>query len=211
MIELKARIASSDTTNTIRPGQKLSTRAYLLQQRIEASARTVAALTDQLPAIDALCGTVLQTLSAGGTIYTAGNGGSAAQALHLAEEFIGRYRSERPPQPAICLCADSTALTCIANDYGFDEVFARQLSALFTRRDTLVVLSTSGKSTNLVAALKVARTAGGTTIGLLGDTGGNCLSLCNIAIVVPGADPAHIQEAHQVLIHLMCEVVEPAD
>ena len=176
--------------------------------RVDGSLAAIGALRDEVPVVAALIELIIGRLEAGGTLYTAGNGGSAAQALHLAEELIGRYRSDRPPQRAVCLNADPTALTCIANDYGYEEVFARQCTALLTDRDVLLVLSTSGESANVVEALLVARRRGAATIGLLGNSGGRCAALCDRALIVPSADSAHIQEAHQVVLHLICEGLE---
>ena len=144
--------------------------------RVDGSLAAIGTLRDDVPVVAALIELIIGRLEAGGTLYTAGNGGSAAQALHLAEELIGRYRSDRPPQRAVCLNADPTALTCIANDYGYEEVFARQCTALL--------------------------------IGLLGNSGGRCAALCDRALIVPSADSAHIQEAHQVVLHLICEGLE---
>ena len=179
-------------------------------ERLDGSLAAIESLRDQLPAIAKMCEALAKVVAAGGTIYTAGNGGSAAHALHLAEELIGRYRSNRPPIRAICLNADPTALTCIANDFGFEEVFARQARALLTRGDALVVFSTSGKSANLGKALQVARERGTLAIGLLGGDGGQGAALCDHAIIAPGSDSAHIQEAHQVLLHVICERLEQA-
>ncbi len=185
--------------------------AQLLQQRLDGSARAISALREQLEDIRAICTAVRATLRSGGTLYTAGNGGSAAQALHLSEELIGRYRADRPPFRAVCLNADAPALTCIANDFGYPAVFARQCEALLGAGDLLTVLTTSGRSENIVLALRTARQRGARTLGLLGGTGGACVGLCDHAILVPGTDSAHIQEAHQVVIHLICEAVERAD
>ena len=149
-----------------------------------------------------------RTVRGGGLVATCGNGGSAAEALHLAEELIGRYRGNRAPHRSVCLNADPTALTCIANDFGFEQVFARQCQALLSSGDALVVFSTSGASMNLVAALRTARERGATTIGLLGRDGGACAPLCDHALIVPLADSGHVQEAHQVVMHAMCEAVE---
>lgn len=176
--------------------------------RVDGSLAAIGTLRDEVPVVAALIELIIGRLEAGGTLYTAGNGGSAAQALHLAEELIGRYRSDRPPQRAVCLNADPTALTCIANDYGYEEVFARQCTALLTDRDVLLVLSTSGESANVVQALLVARRRGAATIGLLGNSGGRCAALCDRALIVPCTDSAHIQEAHQVVLHLICEGLE---
>lgn len=146
-----------------------------------------------------------------GTLHTAGNGGSAAEALHFAEELVGRYRGDRPPLPAICLNADPTALTCIANDFGFEQIFGRQCEALISDRDGLAVFTTSGRSPNLLRALEIARARGATTIGFLGGDGGPARELCDASIVIPGPDSAAIQEIHQLLMHAACEQFEPRD
>lgn len=179
-----------------------------INQRIDGSLAAIGSLRDQIGQITEITAEVYDCLHSGGTLYTAGNGGSAAQALHLAQELIGRYRGDRPAQRAICLNADPTALTCIANDYGYEHIFSRQLEAVLTSGDVLLVLSTSGDSRNVVNALQTAAQRGATTIGLLGGDGGACRALCDHAVVVPGNDSAYIQEAHQVVIHLICEVIE---
>ncbi len=183
----------------------------LIGKRIEGSLSAIGSLRAPPLAqhLAAIIEAVRNRLSGGGTVYTCGNGGSAAEALHLAEELIGRYRSDRPPQKAICLNADPTALTCIANDYGFDRVFARQCESLLTERDALVVFSTSGNSPNIVQALEAAKSRRATTIGFLGRGGGKAAAECNFALVVAAEDSAHIQEAHQVALHLICEALEP--
>jgi D-sedoheptulose 7-phosphate isomerase len=180
-----------------------------LRQRLEGSKAAIASLEGRMEAIVAAAGAIVDRLHRGGTLYTCGNGGSAAEAMHLAEELIGRYCGrDRPPQRAICLNADATALTCIANDFGFEEVFARQCRALLTEGDVLVVMSTSGDSENIVRALLAAHERGALTIGLLGRGGGMCRQLCQHAIIVDGEDSAQIQEAHLVIVHLFCEAVE---
>ena len=180
----------------------------LLTERLDGSVAAVTSLRDQLEVLIRIGAAVNEMVTRGGTLYTAGNGGSAAQALHLAEELVGRYRGDRRPVPAVCLNADPTALTCIANDYGYEHVFARVCEALLTPGDVLLVLSTSGGSENVVRALQVARKIDVTTVGLLGRTGGACLDLVDHAVLVPFDDSAHVQEAHQVAIHLICEMVE---
>lgn len=179
-----------------------------IEDRLAGSLAAIESLRAHIRTIDRLAATIVRTLQQGGTIFTCGNGGSAAEALHLAEELIGRYRGNRPSCRAVCLNADPTALTCIANDFGFDEVFARQLEGLARPHDVLVVFSTSGKSRNLVLALERARRAQVRTIGLLGRNGGECLALCDEHLIVEATDSAHIQEAHQVVMHLLCEAVE---
>jgi len=128
--------------------------------------------------------------------------------MHLTEEIVGRYRSNRPPLPAMCLNADPTALTCIGNDFGYDKVYSRQVEAFAREGDVLVVLSTSGNSPNVIGALEAARRKNTTTVGLLGKGGGPAAALCDIAVVVPCNETEHIQEAHQVIIHLMLEAIE---
>ena len=179
-----------------------------ITQRLQMSHRAAEALETQREALIRACEMVVQTLRDGGTILTCGNGGSAAEALHLSEELTGRYRTNRQALRAVCLAADPTALTCIANDFGFDHVFARQVEALGRPGDLLVVFSTSGKSPNLLRALHVARDRGVATLGLLGGEGGPALSLCDHAIVVPGVDGAAVQEAHQMIMHILCEACE---
>lgn len=194
----------SASTDTI-PSMDLD---RMMQERLQMAARAVEALGSQRETVAKACRMLVQTLESGGTVLTCGNGGSAAEALHLAEELSGRYRSNRPALRGLSLCADPTALTCIANDFGFDHVFARQVEALGRPGDLLVVFSTSGKSANLVRALHVARERGIATLGLLGGEGGACLPLCDHAVVVHGVDGAGVQEAHQMIMHILCEACE---
>lgn len=180
----------------------------VLRGRLEQAKAAIEALDARGQHVEAVMDAVRTTLLAGGTLFTCGNGGSAAEALHLAEELTGRYRSNRRPLRSVCLCADPTALTCIANDFGFEQVFARPLSALGRPGDALVVFSTSGRSANLVAALAAARHGGLRTVGLLGGDGGACLPLCDVAVTVSGVDGAAVQEAHQMVMHAICESLE---
>jgi D-sedoheptulose 7-phosphate isomerase len=182
----------------------------LITRRLHGSVTAIQSLQDQTGAIASMVDLIIERLREGGTLYTCGNGGSAAEALHLAEELIGRYSGNRAALRAICLNADPTALTCIANDFGYDQVFARQCEALLKPEDVLLVLSTSGNSPNIIEALRTGKRAGAPCLGLLGRDGGASLALCDQAIVVPAQDSAHVQEAHQVLIHLICELVEHA-
>lgn len=166
------------------------------------------AFAPQAPEVDALAMIVAEALVAGRTLFTCGNGGSAADALHLAEEMVGRYRTDRRPLAAVCLNADVGALTCIANDFGYGAVFARQLIALARPGDVLVVFSTSGNSENILQALHAARERGVTSIALLGKGGGAARRLADHAIVVPSANSARIQEVHGLILHAICEEVE---
>jgi len=138
----------------------------------------------------------------------AGNGGSAAEAMHMAEELVGRFRSDRAPLPAVALAADGTALTCIANDFGFDRVFSRQVEALGKPGDVLVLFSTSGNSRNLLLALDAARGMQMRTVCLLGRDGGQMRGKGTIELVVGVQPTARIQEAHQLIMHLILEEIE---
>jgi D-sedoheptulose 7-phosphate isomerase len=182
--------------------------AATIERRLAQGRVALEALAGLAPRLPAAIQLVIATLQSGGTVFTCGNGGSAAEALHLAEELTGRYQSNRAAQRAVCLCADSTALTCIANDFGFEQIFARQLEALARPGDLLVAFSTSGKSPNLLRALETARRLGVSTLGLLGRGGGAALAHCTHALVVEGTDGAATQEAHQMILHILCESCE---
>lgn len=179
-----------------------------IQRRLDGSLEAIHWLRNHAIELDRFADRFAQVLQRGGLVATCGNGGSAAEALHLAEELVGRYRASRAPRRAICLVADPTALTCIANDFGFEQIFSRQVEALLRPEDALLVFSTSGRSPNIVAALRAARARGATTLGLLGGDGGACAALCDESIVVPLTDSAFVQEAHQVVMHLLCERLE---
>jgi len=163
---------------------------------------------DALPACNAFADMALATLRRGGTIYSCGNGGSMSDAMHFAEEWSGRFRRDRAALPAMAF-SDPAAMTCFANDFGFEQVFARQVEAHGKAGDLLVVISTSGNSPNLVAACTAARGRGLTVVGLLGRGGGKLKDLCDVAIVVPlGQTSDRIQEVHIQVIHAVIEAVE---
>ena len=147
-------------------------------------------------------------LKAGGTLFFAGNGGSAADAQHLATEYVVRYQADRRPFAAVALSTDSSLLTAAANDLGFEQVFARQVSALGRRGDVLVLHSTSGKSPNLLAAARVAREKGVTVVGFLGKGGGALAPLCDLAFVVQSDVTSQVQEIQMAVEHLIVEMVE---
>lgn len=151
---------------------------------------------------------VAACLARGGKLMLCGNGGSAADAQHIAAELTGRFVDDRRPLAAMALSTDSSALTCIANDYAFDQVFERQLRGLGRAGDVLVAISTSGKSPNVLRAAAAARELGIEVIGLLGRDGGPLKSLCDVAIVVPSSTTARIQEAHIFVGHALCAGVE---
>lgn len=149
-------------------------------------------------------------LQAGHKLMFCGNGGSAADSQHLASELTGRFIKDRRPLAAMALSTDSSALTCIGNDYAFDEVFARQVAALGRSGDVLVAISTSGNSRNVVRAVEEARSAGMQVIGLLGRDGGVLKGMCDVPIVVPSQVTARIQEAHILIGHTLCGLIEEA-
>ncbi|MBU6369609.1 MAG: D-sedoheptulose 7-phosphate isomerase [Burkholderiales bacterium] len=150
----------------------------------------------------------VQSLQKGGKLMLCGNGGSAADSQHLAAEFTGRFSKDRPPIAAVALSTDTSALTCIGNDYSFNDIFARQVQALGKAGDCLIAISTSGNSGNVLAAVAAAKSLGISTIGLLGRDGGKLKAQCDISIVVPSQVTARIQEAHILIGHSLCGAVE---
>lgn len=146
-----------------------------------------------------------ERLTSGGILFTAGNGGSAAEAQHLTAEFVGRFRRERPSFAAVALTAESSATTAIGNDYSFDQIFARQLSSLASAKDVFIGLTTSGNSPNIIEAVKVAKEKGAYTICLLGKGGGRVAGMADLDIIVPSDATARIQEVHLLIIHAICE------
>ncbi len=177
-------------------GQELEETLRLTQETFPALAKAAV-----------LC---VSCLRQGGTIFTAGNGGSAADALHIAEELLGRYRSDRDPLPAVSLSADPTTITCIANDFGFAEVFSRQLAALARPGDLFLCFSTSGASPNILAALRKARSRSIPSIAFLGKDGGPAAAEADVAWIVPSRSTARIQELHTWGLHIVLECVETA-
>jgi D-sedoheptulose 7-phosphate isomerase len=149
-----------------------------------------------------------QCLKNGGKIMLCGNGGSAADSQHLAAELTGRFIHDRRPLAAIALSTDSSALTCIGNDYSFDEVFARQVAGLGRAGDLLIVISTSGNSRNVIRAVEEAQKLGMQSVGLLGRDGGKLLGMCDHSIVVPSPVTARIQECHILIGHTLCGLIE---
>nr|WP_242535082.1 D-sedoheptulose 7-phosphate isomerase [Roseococcus suduntuyensis] len=165
----------------------------------------------------ALCATAARVaevtvaaLQGGRKLLLCGNGGSAADAQHWAAELVGRFLHDRPPLPAIALTTDSSALTCIGNDYGFDQVFARQVAALGQGGDVLFALSTSGNSANVLAALEAARARGMVCVGFTGARGGRMGALCDHLLRVPSTETARVQEGHEALGHALCGAIEAA-
>lgn len=176
----------------------------------EAADALSALASDQacLSTIEQFRDLILNTLRSNGKLMSCGNGGSMCDAMHFAEEWTGRFRADRAAQPALSF-SDPSHLSCIANDFGYDEVFARQVAAHGRENDVLLAISTSGDSPNILRALEEARARGVHTVGLLGKGGGAALPLCDIGIVVPHAKSSErIQELHIKVIHLVVEAVE---
>lgn len=178
---------------------------------LEEGARLRLAVAQQLsPAILSAAQTLVESLKSGGKILLCGNGGSAADAQHLAAEFVGRFMRERQPLPAIALTTDSSILTAIANDYGVENIFSRQIQALARPGDVLIAISTSGKSPNVLTAVNGAKRLGLKTICLSGKDGGELAPLVDFPLVIPSANTARIQECHIAIGHVLCELTEEA-
>lgn len=181
-----------------------------VERNIRASAATVLGLLNRSARIEAFGAMMVDVLQGGGKVLTAGNGGSAAEAMHMSEELIGRFRTDRRSLAAVALTADPTALTCIANDFGYDAVFSRQVEGLGRPGDLLVLFSTSGNARNLKLGLEAARSVGMRTVALLGRDGGCLAGLADCELIAPGDCTERIQEAHQVIVHLVLDLVEEA-
>lgn len=177
------------------------------------SKRVIAAVHDDQTlraAVQRAAQACVASLRAGGKVLFAGNGGSAADAQHMAGEFVSRFMYDRPGLAAVALTTDTSILTAIGNDYGYEKLFERQVQALGRRGDVLVAYSTSGSSPNILRALEAARGAGVVTVGFTGNRGGPMGALCDILLAVPSAETPRIQEGHLVLGHVLCGLVERA-
>ena len=172
--------------------------------------QTLQALTQIRAEIDRAGELILETLKAGRKLLICGNGGSAAEASHFATELTGRYFKDRRSLPAIALNADGSLVTCIGNDHGFDHVFARQITGLAQPGDLVVVITSSGNSANILAALEAAKGAGAKSVALLGRQGGKARGLATVDLIVPGASGRTAQEAHLFLIHHFCDLIDAA-
>jgi D-sedoheptulose 7-phosphate isomerase len=168
----------------------------------------VAEIGSLLPVVRELTRRMCEAFDAGGRVYTFGNGGSAADAQHLAAELIGRYLRDRRPLPAVALSVDPSVVTCISNDYDFDQAFARQVEALATPGDLVIGFTTSGRSPNVIGALAAGRRNGSTTVLFSGGDGGPAREHADLALLVPSTVTARIQEMHLLLLHLLSEGVD---
>ena len=183
----------------------------ILRKNIESSIEVHSRLLQAcLPAMTAAAAALITAYRSGHKALFFGNGGSAADAQHLAAEFLGRYLLARRPMPALALHANTSAVTAIANDYGYEHVFSRQLQALAVAGDVAVGISTSGNSKSILEALTVARKMGVYTIGLTGASGGQMRELVDVLIAVPSSETPRIQECHILVGHALCDAVEQA-
>lgn len=183
--------------------------ASLLKRSLEEHLQTLKALLDSgLPDVESAGRVICDALAAGNKILLCGNGGSAADAQHIAAELVGRYEDQRRPFPAIALTTDTSALTALSNDFGYEEVFARQVQALGKPGDVLIAISTSGKSPNIVRAAEAARSLGCKTIGLTGAHAEPLSHYCFITVKVLSERTARVQEGHITIGHLWCEMVD---
>jgi len=181
----------------------------MIESEMKAHQETIARCLDEIQNyIYTGCILSMETMKAGKKILIFGNGGSAADAQHIAAELVGRYKTERRGLPAIALSTDTSALTAIANDFGYKRVFERQVEALANEGDLLIGISTSGNSANVNRALKLGRELGCKTIGLSGKDGGKMSGLCDLNIIVPSNDTPRIQEMHIMIGHIFCQAID---
>ena len=180
-----------------------------LKRSLEEHLETIQSLLNsKLAEIERTGNLICQTLTAGNKILLCGNGGSAADAQHIAAELVGRYEQQRRAFPAIALTTDTSALTALSNDYGYEQVFARQVLGLAVEGDLLIAISTSGKSHNIVKAVEQAKQIGCQTLALTGCSGEPLASICDAALVIPSERTSRVQEAHITIGHLWCEMVD---
>ncbi len=180
-----------------------------IMQHFEGHIRVMEQVSrDMPPVIERGVALIVDALKAGHKILVMGNGGSAADSQHLAAEFVGRFLLERQALPAIALTTDTSILTAVGNDYGYEDIFKRQIEALAVEGDIVIGISTSGNSNNIFHALTTANEKGCKTIGLLGRDGGSIAGIVDLDLTVPAEHTPHIQEAHIAIIHLLCDLVE---
>ena len=175
---------------------------------IDAHLELVQSIRSLSPQVEDLGAVLSNALHRGRKILLIGNGGSAADAQHIAAEIVGRFEIERDGLPALALTTDSSTMTSIANDYGFESIFSRQVEALGHKGDALIAISTSGQSVNIIKAVETAKKKGLTTVGLLGKTGGQLADLVEYPLIIPSDNTARIQEVHILIGHILCQLIE---
>ncbi len=180
----------------------------ILDQEINGSIETLQSLKKLQPEVARAADFIADCLTKGNKLLVCGNGGSASDAAHFATELVVRFAKDRPAYPAICLTGDGGLLTAAGNDYGFDEIFARQVAAFGVPGDLLICLTTSGKSKNVLRGLEEARSRNLKTIAFLGRDGGSTIGIADVDLLVASDSTARIQEAHQLLLHVICEAME---
>jgi D-sedoheptulose 7-phosphate isomerase len=179
-----------------------------IAKTLNESSKTIDSISNLSNEIDKTVNLIINALTKNKKIIIFGNGGSAADAQHIAAEFLGRYKIKRKSIPAIALTSNSSTTTAIANDYDFSDVFSRQCESLVSKDDIVIGISTSGNSENVIKGLKASKKNGGLTIGLLGNNGGKIKNTVDISLVVNATSVPRIQEAHRVIYHIICEIVE---
>jgi D-sedoheptulose 7-phosphate isomerase len=182
-----------------------------IRAQINEHLETVQALDRSAPVIDEVAGLLIGAFKAGRRLYVLGNGGSAADAQHIAAELVGRFKEpQRRALPAVALTTDTSSLTAVGNDFGFQETFKRQVAALVQAQDVLWALSVSGRSPNVIEAVKTAREAGARVIGFTGEGGTALAELSDVCLIAPHADSARVQEVHQLAYHIICGLIDKA-
>ena len=181
---------------------------HMIKETLERSTKIIADLHDLSDEINKTANLIVTAINKNRKIIIIGNGGSAADAQHIAAEFLGRYKLKRKSIPAIALTSNSSTTTAIANDYDFSDVFSRQCESLVSKGDVVIGISTSGNSQNVIKGLKTSKKNGGLTIGLLGNKGGKIKNIVDMSLVVNASSVPRIQEAHRVIYHIICEIVE---
>jgi len=181
---------------------------HMIKKTLEQSTKIIADLYDLSDEINKTANLIITAINKNRKIIIIGNGGSAADAQHIAAEFLGRYKLKRKSIPAIALTSNSSTTTAIANDYDFSDIFSRQCESLVSKGDVVIGISTSGNSENVVKGLKTSSKNGGLTIGLLGNKGGKIKNIVDVSLIVKDTSIPRIQEAHRVIYHIICEIVE---
>ncbi len=180
----------------------------LIENHLQGHAMALKNLQNQMSNIESVCIKINDCLENNGKLLICGNGGSASDAQHISAEFVGRFVKERKGLPSIALNTDTSALTAIGNDYGYENIFSRQIESLANKEDILIVISTSGNSKNIISAIRAAKNLDCKVIGLLGNDGGEALKMIDYAVVVPSDITAHIQEMHILIGHIICGYVD---